>query len=108
MMNSKLGHLHFWPSLIAMNGIFLPMMIQGMSGFHRRWYDGGINFEQIAGQVLFEQDSIFAKLFSMVPGIESGKTIEMIDLNHVMTFSVWILLIGQFPFIFNFIFSLFK
>ena len=44
----------------------------------------------------------------MVPGIEAGKTIEMIDLNHVMTFSVWILLIGQFPFIFNFIYSLFK
>jgi cytochrome c oxidase subunit 1 len=108
MMNSKLGHMHFWPSLIAMNGIFLPMMIQGMSGFHRRWYDGGINFEQIAGQVLFEQDSIFAKIFSLVPGIESGKTIEMIDLNHVMTFSVWILLIGQLPFIFNFIFSIFK
>jgi cytochrome c oxidase subunit 1 len=108
MMNSKLGHMHFWPSLIAMNGIFLPMMIQGMSGFHRRWYDGGINFEQIAGQVLFEKDSIFAKILSNVPGIESGTTIEMIDLNHVMTFSVWILLIGQFPFIFNFIYSIFK
>ncbi|MDE0570877.1 MAG: cbb3-type cytochrome c oxidase subunit I [Verrucomicrobiales bacterium] len=108
MMNSKLGHLHFWPSLVAMNGIFLPMMIQGMSGFHRRWYDGGINFEQIAGQVLFEKDSIFAKILSNVPGIESGTTIEMIDLNHVMTFSVWILLIGQFPFIFNFIYSIFK
>ena len=108
MMNSKLGHLHFWPSLVAMNGIFLPMMIQGMSGFHRRWYDGGINYEQIAGQILFEKDSIFAKLLSNVPGIESGKTIEMIDLNHVMTFSVWILLIGQFPFIFNFIYSIFK
>jgi cytochrome c oxidase subunit 1 len=108
MMNPVLGHMHFWPSLIAMNGIFLPMMIQGMSGFHRRWYDGGINYEQIAGQVLFEKDSIFAKLLSNVPGIESGKTIEMIDLNHVMTFSVWILLIGQFPFIFNFIYSIFK
>ena len=108
MMNSKLGHMHFWPSLVAMNGIFLPMMVQGMAGFHRRWYDGGINYEQIASQVLFEQDSIFAKILSLVPGIESGKTIEMIDLNHLMTFSVWILLIGQFPFIFNFIFSIFK
>ena len=37
MMNSILGHLHFWPSFVAMNGIFLPMMVQGMGGFHRRW-----------------------------------------------------------------------
>jgi len=108
MMNSKLGHLHFWPSLVAMNGIFLPMMIQGMAGFHRRWYDGGINYEQIASQLLFKQDSIFAKMLSIIPGIESGRDIEMIDLNHLMTFSVWILLIGQFPFIFNFIYSIFK
>ena len=28
------------------------MMIQGMAGFHRRWYDGGKAFEQIANDML--------------------------------------------------------
>ena len=31
-MNDLLGKLHFWPSLIFMNGIFLPMFIQGLAG----------------------------------------------------------------------------
>ena len=107
MMNSFLGHLHFWPSFVAMNGIFLPMMLQGMGGFHRRWYDGGVNYEQIASQIIFEQNSIFAKFLSLFPGIPSGQAIELIHLNHVMTFSVWILLAAQFPFIFNFLSSIF-
>ena len=41
MMNEFWGKVHFWPSLICMNVIFLPMFLQGMLGMHRRWYDGG-------------------------------------------------------------------
>ena len=102
MMNDKLGHLHFWPSLIAMNGIFLPMFIQGMAGFHRRWYDGGKNYEEVSSKVLFHEGSFFSKIFN------DGQVIQMIDLNHVMTFFVWVLAIAQLPFIFNFFWSLFK
>ena len=40
-MNEFWGKVHFWPSLIFMNVIFLPMFLQGMAGMHRRWYDGG-------------------------------------------------------------------
>ena len=40
-MNEFWGKVHFWPSLICMNIIFLPMFLQGMLGMHRRWYDGG-------------------------------------------------------------------
>ena len=40
-MSKTLNHLHFWPSLICMNIIFFPMLVQGMAGFHRRWYNGG-------------------------------------------------------------------
>jgi cytochrome c oxidase subunit 1 len=40
-MNDFWGKVHFWPSLICMNVIFLPMFLQGMLGMHRRWYDGG-------------------------------------------------------------------
>ncbi len=41
MMSEFWGKVHFWPSLICMNMIFLPMFLQGMLGMHRRWYDGG-------------------------------------------------------------------
>jgi cytochrome c oxidase subunit 1 len=41
MMNAALGKLHFWGSLIGMNGIFLPMLIEGLAGVNRRLYDGG-------------------------------------------------------------------
>jgi cytochrome c oxidase subunit 1 len=48
-MNDLLGRLHFWGSLIGMNGIFLPMFIQGLAGMNRRLYDGGRTYEAFAG-----------------------------------------------------------
>ncbi|GIS72628.1 MAG: hypothetical protein CM1200mP10_22050 [Candidatus Neomarinimicrobiota bacterium] len=39
-MSELLGKLHFWPSLIFMNGIFMPMFIQGLAGVSRRLWDG--------------------------------------------------------------------
>ncbi len=38
-MNDTLGKIHFWGTLLFMNGIFLPMFIQGMAGMQRRLYD---------------------------------------------------------------------
>ncbi len=43
-MNETLGKIHFWPSLIAINCIFMPMFIQGMAGVSRRLYDGGQSY----------------------------------------------------------------
>ena len=82
MMNTTLGHLHFWPSLVAMNGVFFPMMLQGMAGVHRRWYDGGATYEQIIKPV--------------------------IHWNSFMSVSAFILCAAQIPFIINFWFSMFK
>jgi len=48
-MNDMLGRLHFWGSLIGMNGIFLPMFIQGLAGMNRRLYDGGRGYQGFAG-----------------------------------------------------------
>ena len=48
-MHDGLGRLHFWGSLIGMNGIFLPMLIQGLAGLNRRLYDGGRTYSQFAG-----------------------------------------------------------
>ena len=40
-MHDGLGYVHFALSFIGMNGVFLPMFIQGMAGINRRLYDGG-------------------------------------------------------------------
>jgi cytochrome c oxidase subunit 1 len=47
-MSATLGRLHFWGSLIGMNGIFLPMLIQGLAGLNRRLYDGGRSYEMFS------------------------------------------------------------
>ena len=48
-MNEALGRVHFWGSFIAMNGIFLPMFIQGLAGVNRRLYDAGRSYSYFAG-----------------------------------------------------------
>lgn len=48
-MNDVLGRLHFWGSMIGMNGVFLPMFLQGLAGMNRRLYDGGRTYQTFAG-----------------------------------------------------------
>ena len=79
-MNETLGKWHFWGSLIFMNGIFLPMLIQGLAGVSRRLYDGGLSYLH-AEHVLY--------------------------LNKVMSHSAWALAVVQLIFIVNFFWSLF-
>ncbi len=84
-MNRTLGHLHFWPSLIFINLVFFPMLIQGMAGFHRRWYNGGDAYMAPEGS-----EDVF------------GNTVrEYIGLNELMSYSVFLLALAQVPFIIN-------
>jgi len=39
MMSNKLGYLHFWVTLIAAYGVFIPMYYVGLAGGPRRYYD---------------------------------------------------------------------
>ncbi len=80
-MNERLGKLHFWASLIFINGVFAPMFIQGLAGVSRRLYDGGAQYEH-------------AKPY--------------LHLNVFMSISAFCLLAAQVPFIFNFFYSIFK
>ena len=80
-MNEFLGQLHFWPSLIFMNAIFTPMLIQGLYGVSRRLADGGVTYD-FAGQV--------------------G------PLNRMTSWGAWGLAIAQIPFIINFFMSIKK
>ncbi|MEE2777746.1 MAG: cbb3-type cytochrome c oxidase subunit I [Acidobacteriota bacterium] len=78
-MSELLGKLHFWPSLLFINGIFFPMLIQGMAGLSRRLYDGGLTYE-------------FAK--------------DVMVWNKMMTWSAFGLAVVQIFFIVNFFMSL--
>jgi len=87
-MSKFLAHLHFWPSLVCMNLIFFPMLVQGMAGFHRRWYNGG--------------DAYLAKTADLAANNVYAKTVlQHIDLNIVMSVAAWALAISQIPFILN-------
>jgi cytochrome c oxidase subunit 1 len=73
-MNEALGRIHFWGSLVFMNGVFFPMLIQGLAGVSRRMYDGGITYAH--GQ-------------------------EVHWLNHLASTSAWCLFLFQIPFLIN-------
>ena len=87
MMNDFWGKVHFWPSLICMNVIFLPMFLQGMLGMHRRWYDGGqgwnVSGEHIWGLTGFQW-------------------------NTPISIAAWVMGLAQIPFIINFFHSIWK
>ncbi|MCP5115344.1 MAG: cytochrome c oxidase subunit I, partial [bacterium] len=78
-MNEMLGKLHFWPSLIAINCVFMPMFIQGLAGVSRRLYDGGQQYAHAQ---------------------------EVLHWNAFMSVGAYALLLAQIPFIFNFFWSI--
>lgn len=90
-MSSFLSHLHFWPSLVCMNLVFFPMLMQGMAGFHRRWFNGGSAYLAEMGS-----DNVF--------GIAVR---EMTHLNVVMSWGAWIMALAQVPFLVNMVMSAF-
>jgi len=86
MMNDFWGRVHFVFSIIFINGIFMPMFIQGMMGMHRRWYDGGASYPITSGRVVFGYSGL--------------------EWNHVISWSAWCLGVAQIPFIINFFWSI--
>ena len=79
-MNVGLGKLHFWLSFAFMNGIFMPMMFEGMAGVSRRLFDPTI-YNTGAGA--------------------HGLTL-------MSSWSAWGLALSQLPFIINFFWSMRK
>jgi len=43
-LHGGLARLHFGLSLLFLNAVFLPLMLQGMAGVSRRLYDGGASY----------------------------------------------------------------
>ncbi len=77
-MNKLLGHMHFWGTFIFMNGVFMPMFLQGMAGVSRRLYDQ--------------------------TGYLHGEAVQ--DLTIASSWSAWLLGVAQIPFIINFFLSI--
>jgi cytochrome c oxidase subunit 1 len=86
MMNDALGRVHFFLSIIFINGIFMPMFMQGLLGMHRRWYDGGLSYPDTSGRLVFGMSGL--------------------EWNHVISWSAWLLGLSQIPFVFNFFWSI--
>jgi cytochrome c oxidase subunit I len=87
-MNTTLGKIHFWGTVLAMNGIFFPMFIQGLAGVQRRMYD----FNAQAHNVLTTH----------------GPAIGKMGLSEFQWMCAVALLVIQLPFLFNIFWSLFK
>jgi len=78
-MSEGLGKLHFWISLVGMNGVFMPMFFVGVAGMLRRGYD----------------PTAYAANANLMGAVK------------LMSWSAWLLGVGQLPFIFNFFKSIF-
>jgi len=78
-MNEALGRVHFWLSLVFMNGVFLPMFWVGLAGVSRRLYDAGASYAHA-------QHTFW--------------------LTDVSSWSAWMLGLAQIPFVINFFWSL--
>lgn len=79
MMNTKLGYAHFWFTIIAGYGVFLPMHFVGIAGAPRRYY-------QYTDYPMFE---------------------GIMDLNVIITSFAIFGAVGQGFFLFNFFWSIF-
>lgn len=90
-MSSWLNQIHFWPSLICMNIIFAPMLLQGMAGFHRRWYNGGDGYlDKATPEIAGDSANVFANVVE-----------KHLDLNIWMSMGAWTLALFQIPFVIN-------
>ena len=80
-LNDTLGKIHFWGTIVSMNFIFFPMLIQGLAGVSRRLYDGGEIYAHAQDVIVY---------------------------NEVMSIASWVLFVFQIPFIVNLLISMKK
>ena len=88
-MNETLGKIHFWPTMIGVYAIFIPMHVMGLVGLPRRYSQF---YEVIDGRL--EWIYHFNK--------------PTHGLIHFVTWAAIITVAAQFLFIFNFFWSLWK
>lgn len=85
MMNTRLGYVHFWITLVGAYGVFFPMHFVGLAGAPRRYYD-----------------------FSSYGEFNDSSYQMIMDLNVIITIFAIIAAFGQLIFAFNFFYSIFR
>ena len=85
MMNSRLGMVHFWLTLVSAYGVFFPMHFVGIGGAPRRYYD-----------------------YSVYEGFDNNQFGMIMDLNVIISIFAIIGALSQAIFIFNFFYSIRK
>ncbi|MCP5468444.1 MAG: cbb3-type cytochrome c oxidase subunit I [Deltaproteobacteria bacterium] len=87
-MSSFWGKVHFWGSLISINFVFFPMLLQGITHLNRRMYNYPLTGEGTT-------------LWDIYPHSASIQY-----LNEVISIAAWVLGAFQLVFIFNFFLSI--
>ena len=85
MMNTSLGYVHFWITIVGAYGVFFPMHFVGLAGAPRRYYD-----------------------YSVYGDFDADAYNMMLDLNVIITMFAILAAFGQGVFLFNFFYSIFK
>lgn len=85
MMNSRLGYVHFWITIVGAYGVFFPMHFVGLAGAPRRYYD-----------------------YSVYEGFSKGAYDMILDLNVIITVFAIIAALGQLVFLFNLFVSIYR
>jgi len=89
MMSERLGKIHFWPTMIGVYAIFVPMHAMGIVGMPRRYSQ--------FHEVINGQDVMIYEFLRTTPGL-----VKMVTWAAILT------AFAQLIFLYNFVYSLFR